>query len=115
MIVRDVVTATPPDEAVIVAVSLAVTEPAEALKDAAVAPAATVTDAGTVTAALLSETETTVPPVGAALERVTVQVLVALEARVVGLHASEERVMGAVRLMVAVWETPLRVAVTTAD
>jgi len=55
------------------------------------------------------------PPVGAALVRVTVQALTDAEARLVGLHASEERVTGASRLIRAVLETPLRVAVRVAD
>ena len=86
-----------------------------AMKVAVVAAAATVTEAGTVSVALLSESVTAVPPMGAALERVMVQVLVPLEFRLVGEQAREERVTGATRLMVAVLETPLRVAVTVAD
>ena len=59
-----------------------------ALKVAVLEPAATVTDAGVVSSALLLESPTAVPPVGAALVRVTVQVLVALDARLVGLQAT---------------------------
>ena len=87
---------------------------AVALKVAEVEPAATVTDAGVVSSALLSDTVTEVPPVGAALVSVTVHVLAALEPRLVGLQASEERATGATRLSVAVRDTPLRVAVTVA-
>jgi hypothetical protein len=84
--------------------------PAVAVKEAVVAPAATVTEPGVVNAELLSEMVTTEPPLGAVEVRVTVQVLVAPEVRVVGLQTREERLTEAVRLMVAVWETPLRVA-----
>ena len=44
---------------------------------------------------MLLESATLVPPEGAALVRVTVQVLVAPEARVAGLHATEARATGA--------------------
>src|SRR5215469_2855110 len=88
--------------------------PAAAVKVAVVALAATVAEAGTVNAALLEERETVVPPVGAALESVTVQVLLALDARVVGAHCTEERLTGACKLTVAVWDALLRVAVTVA-
>jgi hypothetical protein len=90
--------------------------PAVALKEAVVAPEATVTDAGTPSKALLLDRATVDPLVGAAWLMVTVQELMAAEARVVGLQASEDRVgdtTGAVRLTVAVKETP-RVAVTVA-
>jgi hypothetical protein len=86
-----------------------------AVKVAVEAAAATVTEAGTVSTTLLSESVTKVPPAGAALERVTVQVLVPPEFKLVGEQAREERVTAATRLMVAVWKTPLRVAVTMAD
>jgi hypothetical protein len=88
--------------------------PAVAVKVAVVAAAATVTEAGTVKELLLSAIVTVVPPVGAAFERVTVQVLVPLEFRLVGVQASEERVTGATRLREAVRETLFRVAVTVA-
>ena len=64
--------------------------------------------------ALLSETVTAVLLL-AALERVTVQVEEAPEPRVEGEQVSEERVGAALRVMVAVCEVPLSVAVTTAD
>ena len=67
-----------------------------------------------VSSELLSDSVTTVLAV-AALLNVTVQVLAALEPRVVGLHATEESVTAAARLIVAVFDTPLSVAVTTAD
>ena len=84
------------------------------VNEAEVAPLATVTEAGVVSRALLSETVTAVAEV-AALLRVTVQVAEALEPRVVGEQAREERVTAEARVMVAVFETPLRVAVRIAD
>ena len=72
------------------------------------------TDAGVVSSELLSDSVTVVLAV-AALLRVTVQVPAALEPRVVGVQVSEESVTAAAREMVAVFETPLSVAVTTAD
>ena len=60
--------------AVMVADPLVVIVPAVAVNVALVAPAGTVTDAGTVISALLLESVTTMPPVGAACLRVTVQV-----------------------------------------
>jgi hypothetical protein len=89
--------------------------PVVALKLALVAAAATVTEAGTVSAELPEERATADPPLGAPLERVTVQVLLAFEARLGGLQASEVTVIGgAVRLIEAVAELPLRTAVITA-
>ena len=88
--------------------------PAVTLNVADVAPAATATDAGVVSSELLSDSVTVVLAV-AALLNVTVQVLAALEPRVVGVHASEESVTAAAKLIVAVFDTPLSVAVTTAD
>ena len=85
-----------------------------ALKVAVLEPAATVMDVGVVSSALLLESPTAVPPVGAALVRVTVQVLVALGPRLVGLQATEDKTTGATRLTVALCETVLSVAVTTA-
>jgi len=84
-----------------------------AVKVAVVELAATVTDAGTVSRALLSDTVTVVAALGA-FDRVTVQVLLAEEFRLVGEQASDVSVTGATKLMVAVCETPLRVAVTVA-
>ena len=88
--------------------------PAVTVNAADVAPTATATEAGVVSNELLSDSVTTVLAV-AALLNVTVQVLAALEPRVVGLHATEESVTAAARLIVAVFDTPLSVAVTTAD
>ena len=94
---------------------MAVTEPAVAAKVAVLAPAATLTGVATVSAAMLEERATADPPMGAALERVTVQVLTAPDARRVGRQASEVTLTtGAVRLIEAVAEVALRAAVTTA-
>jgi len=88
--------------------------PAVTVKVAVLLEAATVTEAGVVSRLLLSESVTVVLLVAAAL-RVTVQVLLALEASEVGLHATEVTVMpGAVRLMLAVAVELLRVAVMVA-
>ena len=87
----------------------------EAVKVAVVAPETTVTEAGTVSRELLLERVTVEPPAGAPWERVTVQVLVALWPRLVGLQATPETSVGARRLMVAVWELAPSVAVTVAD
>ena len=84
------------------------------LNVAVVAPAATVTDAGTVNSALVSLRVTAAPPAGAACVNVTVQVLVAFCPKLVGLHASDDTVTGATRLIVAFAEPPLYVAVTVA-
>ena len=63
---------------------------------AVVAAAATVADAGTVNAEVaLLESVTVVPPVGAALERVTVHVVVEDAARVVFVHCSDVNVIAA--------------------
>ena len=80
-----------------------------AVKVAEVDPADTVTEAGVVSRELLSETATEVPPAGAALLSVTVQVLEELLPRLVGLQASEETetVAGATRLTVVLAELPL--------
>ena len=73
-----------------------------ALKVAVRAAAATVTDAGAVSVALVLVRVTRAPPVGAALVKLTVQVLEAFGPRVAGRQASEETSTGAIRLMVAV-------------
>ena len=93
---------------------MAMEEPALTEKVAEVAPAATVTEAGTVRAALSSERETALPPVGAALVRVTVQVLEAPAARLVGVQAREERAVEATREREAVRDTPPKEAVMVA-
>ena len=84
------------------------------LKVAVVAAAATVTDAGTVSVALVFVRATRAPPAGAAFVRVTVQVLEAFAPRLLGLQASEDTSTGATRLMVALAELLLYVAVIVA-
>ena len=71
-------------------------------------------DTGTGSSAVLLDTETAVPPAGAVLLRVTVHVVLAPELKLVGLHDSEDRTTGAAKLIVAVCETPLKVAVSVA-
>jgi hypothetical protein len=55
-----------------------------------VAPAATVTDAGTASAALFEESPTEDPPLTAARDKVTVQVVVPPEATEFGEHDKPE-------------------------
>ena len=62
----------------------------------------------------LLETETATPPTSAALERVTVHVVLALEARLAAAHLRAERVTGATRESVAGLDEPFNVAVTAA-
>ena len=81
----------------------------------AVVPAAgTVTDVGTVRVAFVFVRDTTAPPVGAGCVRVTVQVLDAFCPRLVGLQTSDDTNTDAARLMVALAELLLYVAVTVA-
>ena len=61
--------------------------PAEALNVPLVAPAATVTDPGTFRLVLSSERETKLPPAGAALFNVTVQLVAPPADTEVGLQA----------------------------
>jgi len=91
---------------------LAIEAAAVAVKLPVVAPDATVTDAGTVNKALLLPSVTLDPAAGADWVRVTVQELVALCPRLVGLQATLETSTGARRLIVAVRELVPRVAVT---
>ena len=89
--------------------------PAVALNAVVAEPAGTVTDEpGTGNKVLLLDRETDVPPVGAVWLKVTVHVVAAAEARLVGLQLREESVTGAVKLIVAVCEAPLSVAVSVA-
>ena len=77
-----------------------------------VAPAATVTDAGVVSAVLLSDTVTAVPPVGAAAEIVTVQLVLPPDTTEVGVHVSPVTVVaGGVTVTDAVPELPFNDAV----
>jgi hypothetical protein len=74
---------------------LAVTAAAVAVKVAVVAPEGTSTEAGTVKAEVrLLERATREPPVGAALERLTVQEVEVEAARLVLTHSSDESVTG---------------------
>jgi hypothetical protein len=83
-------------------------------KAAVVAPEATVTDAGKVSEALPLASVTLDPPAGAVWVSVTVHVLTALWPILVGLQTTPEIWSPVNRLMVAVWELALRVAVTVA-
>jgi len=100
--------------AVSVTVTLVVSELAVAEKVVAVAPAGTVTVAGMINEALVSDSMRTLPPDGAGWFKVTVQMLLAGGVIVPGLQARAETATAAVRLKVALWEAPLRVAVTVA-
>ena len=77
-------------------------------------PTATVTEAGTERASLPLLTATAAPPEGAALETVTVHVLLAAELRLVGLHARDATLIGATKERDADAEVALYVAVTVA-
>jgi hypothetical protein len=93
--------------AVRVAVASTLSLPELAVTVAVVEFAATVTVAGTVNSGSLLERFTVMPPAGAALLKVTVQALEALEPTVVGLHTKEETVTATVRFTVAVAELVL--------
>ena len=71
--------------------------PAVVVKVPEILPAATVTEAGAERAALPLLTATAAPPDAATLVSVTVQVLLAAELRLVGLHASEATLIGATK------------------
>jgi len=89
--------------------------PAVALKVVVGEPAGTViVDAGTGSKLLLLASEIVVPPAGAAWLRVTVQVVWTPLAKLEGLHAKDESMPAAVRLIVAVRETPFSVEVSVA-
>jgi hypothetical protein len=71
-------------------------------------PAGTVIEfAGTGSNELLLDRDTAAPPAGAAVLRLTVQTVAAPEFRLVGLHASDVSAVDAVKLMLAVRETPM--------
>jgi hypothetical protein len=78
-----------------------------ALKVAEVAAAVTVTDPGTMRFVFVLVRVMVAPPVGAALVKVTVQVLEELTPRLAGLQASEETSTEPDRLMIALAELPL--------
>ncbi len=85
------------------------------MKLAVVAPAVTVTEAGTVSAALLEESPTDAPPVSAAADSVTVQLVVPPEATELGEQDTPEIAgVGGVTVTVVVFEVPFTVAVTVA-
>ena len=85
------------------------------LKVVVAEPAGTVIEAaGAGSSVLLLDKETAAPPAGAAWLRVTVQVALVPGAKLVGLQEIEDKTTGATRLIVAVCETPLRVAVSVA-
>ena len=89
--------------------------PAVAVNVIEVAAAGTVTEAaGTGSNALLLASDTTVPPLGAVLLSITVQVVAVPEFKLLGSQASEDSTTAANRLTVAVCDTPLRVAVKVA-
>jgi hypothetical protein len=77
-------------EAVTIADWLLVITPAVAVKFAAVEAAATVTLAGSVNRTLLDDSETSAPPTEAACERLTVQMELEPELRLLGEHARLE-------------------------
>src|SRR5688572_21824711 len=93
---------------------LPVKEPACRVTDRELDPAAIVSGDATVRTLLTVDKTTLAPPVGAFLFNVTVQVLEAPGPRVVGLQDRLETRTGAVRLIVALAELPLYVAVTVA-
>ena len=101
-------------EAVMVAVWSAERAAVETVKVPEVAFAATVTEAGTFRAETVLASVTEVPPAGAALERVTVQVVLALGARVLVLHCRLESVSAATSEMSLVLEAPFKEAVMVA-
>jgi hypothetical protein len=106
-----------------VAVTTALAEveivPADAVKAAELALAGTVRVPGTVNReGRLLDREMVAPPAGAAFDRATVQVVLALEARLAVAHWRLERVTGgagATNEMVAAADEPFNVAVTVAD
>jgi hypothetical protein len=84
--------------------------PAVAVKAAVVEPAATVTESGATSRALLLDTATVAPPAGAALESVTVQLVLPLDPNVVGLQAKDDTSTGATRPTLVFCDWPFRVA-----
>ena len=85
------------------------------VKLADIALAGISTEAGTCkTVEAELEREMALPPVGAALDKVTVQVVLVLAVREVALHCREERVAGAINEIVVGLEELLTEAVTVA-
>jgi hypothetical protein len=102
-------------DAVMVAVRAVEMVPVLAVKVAVVALAGTLTEAGNVRMpAMPPAIVTAAPPAGATLSKVTVQVVLVLEARVAAAQWTEEISTGAVREMLNGWEKPLRDAVMVA-
>jgi len=91
---------------------LLATVPAVAVKFAVVAPAVTVTEAGTVSAALFEERPTEAPPVNAAEDNVTVQVVVAADATEFGEQDKPETDGGRGVTVTEPVAVPFNVAVT---
>ncbi len=87
------------------------TVPAVAVKFAVVAPAVTATEAGTVSAVLFDASATEEPPVEAARDRVTVQVVVAPDATELGEHDTPETDGASGVTVTAVVMLPFSVAV----
>jgi len=69
---------------------MVVTDPTMVTKVAVVDPGATVTKPGVMRAELSAERVTVVPPAGAAVDSVTVQLVTAPDVTVVGLHCKAE-------------------------
>ena len=100
------------------------TVPAVSAAEAVVAPAAIVREAGDARKLLLLLRATAVPPVGAACERTTLQVVAPPEVRVVGVQANDDRLgvpipsipmlPAGLRAKLLVAELPFRLAVNTA-
>jgi hypothetical protein len=88
--------------------------PAVTVKVAVVAEAAIVAEAGVVRRALLSARVTVVAEV-AAFVKATVQVLEALDPKVVGVQVNDDSVTVDDKLIERVFDMPLKVAVTIAD
>lgn len=82
--------------------------PDEAVNVPTAAPALTVTEAGAVRLEFEFEIVTTVPPAGAALERVTVQVVEVLGPMLAGLQERADTPRAAIRLTAAVATAPFR-------
>jgi len=87
-------------------------DPVRAVNVALMALAGTVTEAGKVrTFAIPPERVTTTPPAGALAAKLTVQVVLALEAKVEAAHWTAETSTGALREKLNGTEAPLREAV----
>ena len=95
-----------------VAVWLAESEPAVAVKLVLVEPEAIVTLAGTASKALLHVTETVAWPGPAARDKVTVQFADAPEPRLVGEHASVGSALGAISETAVACDPPFNEAIT---